>query len=124
MKNFKDIEYVTLDFEGMKQRIQKLVDTINSTSAADEETFRRLDEEFIDFQKEAMHFLTIATAIYVANEFKKDKKKGADMFIKLCEVGNSMDYNDSIEYLGLKSAFDEEVIIAAAEYLKNELELD
>lgn len=35
-----------------------------------------------------------------------------------------MDYNDSMEYLGLKSAFDEEVMIEAAEYLKNELGLE
>ena len=62
-------------------------------------------------------------AIYIANVFKKDKKKGAEMFIKLGEVGNSMDYNASMEYLGLKSAFDEEVIIEAAEYLRSELGL-
>ncbi len=29
-----------------------------------------------------------------------------------------------MEYLGLKSAFDEEVMIGAAEYLKNELGLE
>jgi len=70
MKNFKDIEYVSLDFEGMKNRIQNLVDKISSIGEStegqtSEETCESLDKEFLDFQKEAIHFLTVATVKYI-----------------------------------------------------------
>ncbi len=63
------------------------------------------------------------SAIYLANEFKKDKKKGTELFIKLGEIGKSMDYNEAIAYMGLKSSFSEDVIREIGEYLETELEL-
>lgn len=62
-------------------------------------------------------------SVYLAMEFKKDKKRGAELFKKLGEIGGSMDYNDAIKYMGLKSPFSEEVIREVAEYLQRELEL-
>ncbi len=63
------------------------------------------------------------SAIYLANEFKKDKKKGTELFIKLGEIGGTMDYNEAIAYMGLKPSFSEEVIREVGEYLETELEL-
>jgi M3 family oligoendopeptidase len=63
------------------------------------------------------------SAIYLANEFKKDKKKGTDLFIKLGEIGGSMDYNEAISYMGLKSSFSEEVIREVGDFLAKELRL-
>lgn len=63
------------------------------------------------------------SAIYLANEFKKDRKKGTELFIRLGEIGGSMDYNEAIQYMGLKSSFSEEVIREVGEYLAKELEL-
>ena len=63
------------------------------------------------------------SAIYLANEFKKDKKKGAELYIKLGEIGGSMDYNEALSYMGLRSSFSEEVIREVGKYLETELEL-
>lgn len=63
------------------------------------------------------------SAIYLANEFKKDKKRGTELFIKLGEIGGTMDYNEAIAYMGLKPSFSEEVIREVGEYLETELEL-
>ena len=64
------------------------------------------------------------SACYLAAEFKKDKKRGAELFKKLGEIGGSMDYADSLASLGLKPAYKEEVIKEIAEYLKTALQLD
>jgi len=61
------------------------------------------------------------SACYLAAEFKKDKKRGAELFKKLGEIGGSMDYKDSLASLGLKPAYEEEVIKEIAEYLKSEI---
>ncbi|WP_022761146.1 M3 family metallopeptidase [Butyrivibrio sp. AD3002] len=63
------------------------------------------------------------SAIYIANEFMKDKRRGTDIFMKLGRIGGSMDYFNAISALGLKPAFSEEVIKEAAEYLQKELGL-
>ena len=62
-------------------------------------------------------------AIFLANEFKKDKKKGASMFIKLGEIGGSKDFMDALSYMGFGSPFSEETIREAADYLKTALKL-
>ena len=64
------------------------------------------------------------SACYLAAEFKKDKKRGAELFRKLGEIGGSMDYADSLASLGLKPAYEEEVIKEIAEYLNAALQLD
>ncbi len=64
------------------------------------------------------------SACYLAAEFKKDKKRGAELFRKLGEIGGSMDYADSLASLGLKPAYEEEVIKEIAEYLNVALQLD
>ncbi len=63
------------------------------------------------------------SACYLAAEFKKDKTRGAELFKKLGEIGGSMDYANSLESLGLKPAYEEEVIKEIAEYLKAALHL-
>ena len=64
------------------------------------------------------------SACYFASEFKKDKVKGAELYKKLGQIGGSMDYADSLASLGLKPAYEEEVIKEIAEYLKDKLQLE
>ena len=68
--------------------------------------------------------LCILSACYLAAEFSKDKVNGVKLFRQLGEIGGSMDYADSLASLGLKPAYDEEVIKEIAEYLKTKLQLD
>jgi oligoendopeptidase F len=63
------------------------------------------------------------SAFYLASEFKKDKVRGAELFKKLGRIGSSMDYADSLASLGLKPAYEEEIIKEIAEYLKDKLQL-
>lgn len=63
------------------------------------------------------------SACYLAAEFKKDKTKGVELFKKLCEIGGSKDYADSLNSLGLKPAYEEDVIKEIAEYLKVKLQI-
>jgi len=63
------------------------------------------------------------SAFYLASEFKKDKVRGAELFKKLGQIGSSMDYADSLASLGLKPAYEEEIIKEIAEYLKDKLQL-
>lgn len=64
------------------------------------------------------------SACYLAAEFNKNKERGAELFKKLGEIGGSKDYADSLGSLGLKPAYEEEVIKEIAEYLEAKLQLD
>lgn len=64
------------------------------------------------------------SACYLAAEFNKNKERGAELFKKLGEIGGSKDYADSLGSLGLKPAYEEEVIKEIAEHLEDKLQLD
>lgn len=67
--------------------------------------------------------LSDLSAIYLANEFKKDKIKGVTLFKKLGEIGGTMDYCDAIASMGLEPAYSEYVVKEIASYLQEKLSL-
>lgn len=68
--------------------------------------------------------LSDLSAIYLANEFKKDRANGIALFKKLGEIGGTMDYCDAIAFMGLRPAYSEDVIKEVASYLQEKLSLE
>ncbi len=133
----KWFEFETFIYENPKASAQERIDKFNELYALYMPGVKIMDEDLMakgaalykGFNIFGMpryvitYSLCNLSAVYLANEFKKDKKKGAELFIKLGEIGGTMDYNDAIAYMGLKSSFSEEVIREVGHYLESDLEL-